>query len=55
MKRKEGWYWVKKDNCWFPGFYSFVENEHRWEIPNSDEGCLEDWLDEIDEKQIKRE
>ena len=55
MRRLEGWYWVKKDNDWFPGYYSFVEDEHRWMIPNCDCEVEEEWLDEIDEKQIKRE
>ena len=55
MKRQKGWYWLKKDNEWFPGQYAFVENEHRWIIPNCDHEILEDWFDEIDEKQIKRE
>jgi hypothetical protein len=58
-KREEGYYWVKADGEWFIGEYCYDnwdnQNAHEWYFCGNECSDDESELEEIDERQIKRD
>ena len=49
--REIGWYWVKLDDYYEIGYW----NKVFWTLTDSENHFEDNYFDEIDEKQIKRE
>ena len=53
--RETGFYWIKIYDEWVIAYYSGNHSKFPWDMIGTDEPYSNDDIQEIDEKQIKRE